>query len=66
MLLKLSGQNIVGFRVAHGKVEIVPVEVKAASNPFTEEEWQKIERLARQRGKIFKSAEQAKEYARSL
>ena len=66
MLLKLEGQNIVGFRVAHGKVEIVSIEVKAASNPFTEEEWKKIERLAHQRGKVFKSAEKAKEYARSL
>ena len=66
MLLRLEGQNIVGFRVAQGKVEVVPVEVKATSDPFTKEEWEKIERLSHQRGKVFKSAEQAKKYARSL
>src|SRR5947208_3301693 len=66
MLLKLEGRHVIGFRVIRGRVEVVPVEVRASANPFTEEEWGKIERLSRQRGKSFNSPETAKQYARSL
>ena len=65
-LLKLHEHDLIGFRVSHGKVEIVPVEVTASNYSFSDEEWRKIDKISRQRGKIFNSAEEAKEYARSL
>lgn len=63
-----AGPDIVAFHVERsGKVEIVPVEVTAKSaSPYSEREWEKIEGLANQRGKKFKSAKTAKKHIQGL
>ena len=63
-LFNLHEHDLIGFRISNRKVEIVPVEIKTAAYSFSKEEWKKIEKLSHQRGKIFTSAQKAKEFAR--
>lgn len=67
-LLRLKPGEMVAFRIERsGRVEIVPVEVKEKkADPFTAEEWSKIDRLARQRGKTFDSPQAAKRFLKRL
>jgi bifunctional DNA-binding transcriptional regulator/antitoxin component of YhaV-PrlF toxin-antitoxin module len=39
---------------------------KVIEDRFTEEEWEKLNRLARDKGKVYESAANAKEHLRSL
>ena len=65
-LLHLQGEDMVGVRITNGRAELVPVGLRARKNPYTKREWDKIEKLANQKGKIFRSAEEAKAHLRSL
>ena len=61
------GVDKVGFRLRHGKVEVVPVTVKEKPLHFSRNEWSKIEKLrTRGRGKVFHSAAEAARYLKSL
>ncbi|MBI4248022.1 MAG: hypothetical protein HY611_00850 [Elusimicrobia bacterium] len=61
------GVDKVGFRLRKGRVEVVPVTLKERPLRFSKKEWFKIEKLrTRGRGKVFRSAEQAAKYLKSL
>lgn len=65
-LLKIHGEEMVGFRITNGRAELVPVDIRERRNPYTKREWRKIERLANQKGKVFRSAGKAKAHLHSL
>lgn len=61
-----SKNAMVGFRIeGNGKVSLLSVEINERT-PYTKEEWEKIEKLANQKGKLFSSARAAKRYVESL
>ena len=63
-----KGPDMVAFHIEkNGKVRIVGVEVKEKkTSPYTAAEWDKIEKLANQKGKSLHSAKAAKEYLKKL
>lgn len=67
-LFKLAaGQNLVGFYLNGDHVELAPVSVVRDKLDYTEEELDKVERLAKAPGKkSFKSARAAIAYVKSL
>jgi AbrB family looped-hinge helix DNA binding protein len=67
-LFKLeAGQNLVGFYLNGSHVELAPVSIVRDKLDYTEEELDKVERLAKARGrKSFKSVRAAKAYLNSL
>jgi AbrB family looped-hinge helix DNA binding protein len=58
-LLRLENGASVAFGLSKGGVVLMPCEVTAKS-PYTAKEWEKIERLAAENGKIVSSPEAAK------
>lgn len=66
-MLHLKKNGMVGFKVKGGKAEIVAVNIEECKNPYTKEEWKKIEKLQRTgRGKVFASSKEAIRYIDSL
>ena len=65
-MLHLEKNGVVGFKVKGGKAEIVAVRIEESKNPYTKEEWKKIERLANQKGRRFYSAKEAIKHIESL
>jgi AbrB family looped-hinge helix DNA binding protein len=67
-LFKLeAGKNLVGFYLNGDHVELAPVSVVRDKPDYTEEELDKVERLAKAPGKkSFKSAKAAIAYIKSL
>ena len=67
-LFKLeAGQNLVGFYLNGSHVELAPVSIVRDQLDYTEEELDKVERLAKAPGKkSFKSAKAAIAYIKSL
>ncbi|MFI5361962.1 MAG: AbrB/MazE/SpoVT family DNA-binding domain-containing protein [Elusimicrobiota bacterium] len=67
-LFKLvEGQSLVGFYLNGSHIELAPVSVVRDQLDYTEEELDKVERLAKAPGaKIFKTARAAKAYIKSL
>ncbi len=63
-----QGPDMVAFHIErNGRVRIVGVEVQEKkSSPYTPREWNKIEKLAGQKGKSFHSAQAAKDYLKKL
>jgi bifunctional DNA-binding transcriptional regulator/antitoxin component of YhaV-PrlF toxin-antitoxin module len=61
----LAGSKFVGFRVTPQGILLVPLEVKE-KEPYTAQEWKNIEVLASQKGKVYKSAKDAKKHIDSL
>jgi hypothetical protein len=53
------------FKVSDKGIILSPCEIKEKS-PYTEEEWKKIEKLVAEKGKVYKSAEEAKKHIKSL
>ncbi|MFZ3062639.1 MAG: AbrB/MazE/SpoVT family DNA-binding domain-containing protein [Actinomycetota bacterium] len=45
------------------RIILVP---KIVEDKFTEEEWEKLERLAKEKGKVYRSAPKAKEHLKRL
>ena len=64
-ILGLHKGSTVLFKVTQKGVIFLPCEVKAAE-PYTREEWQKIERLVAERGVQYKTARGAKKHIKSL
>ena len=64
-LLHLKEGESVGFSLTKGGVVLVPCQIMARS-PYTAQEWQKIEKLASEKGKTFTSVDSAKNHLKSL
>jgi len=64
-LLKIKEGTSVGFGVSKEGVLLIPCEVTAKS-PYTSKEWDKIEKLASEKGRVYTSAEAAKEHIKTL
>ena len=64
-LLHLKEGESVGFSVTKDGIVIVPCQVTGRS-PYTSKEWQKIEKLASEKGKAFRTSQSAKEHLKSL
>jgi len=64
-LLHLKEGEAVGFSVTKEGIVLVPCQVTAKS-PYSPKEWQKIQKEAEQKGKIFNSPQEAKNFLRSL
>jgi bifunctional DNA-binding transcriptional regulator/antitoxin component of YhaV-PrlF toxin-antitoxin module len=56
---------VVGFEPTRKGVLMVAMKVEP-KYPYTEEEWQKIERLSKEKGKVYHTAEDAKKHVASL
>ena len=64
-LLHLKEGEAIGFSVTKEGIVLVPCQITGRS-PYTPKEWQKIEKLASEKGKTFASAQSAKDYLKSL
>ena len=64
-LLHLADGASVAFGLTKDGVMLMPCEVTACS-PYTPQEWQKIEKLASEGGKVFSSTDVTKKYLASL
>ncbi len=64
-ILNLEPGSTVMFKVTDKGIILSPCEIKEKS-PYTEEEWKKIEKLVAEKGKVYKSAEEAKKHIKSL
>ncbi len=63
--LGISPHTMVGFRLVRGKVQLLSVEI-TEKEPYTEEEWSKIKKMVKQKGKSFDTPDDAKKYLRKL
>ena len=64
-LLHLKEGEAVGFSVTKEGIVLVPCQVTARS-PYSPKEWQKTQKLAVQKGKVFNSPDGAKDFLKSL
>ena len=64
-ILHLSIGACIAFGVSKEGVILLPCKVTAES-PYTPVEWAKIEKLASAKGKIYKTAKEAKRHIESL
>jgi len=64
-LLRVSTGERIAFGVSKEGVVLLPCKVTGIS-PYTPIEWQKIEKLASAKGKIYNSAEKAKGHIEAL
>lgn len=64
-ILNLEPGSTIIFKVTDKGIILSPCEIKEKS-PYSEEEWKKIEKLVAEKGKVYKSAEEAKKHIKSL
>ena len=64
-LLHLKQGEAIGFSVTKGGIVLVPCQITGRS-PYTPNEWQKIEKLALEEGKVCATIQSAKEHLKSL
>ncbi len=64
-MLHLKEGEAVGFSITKEGIVLVPCQVTAKS-PYTAKEWQKIEKLASEKGKAFNSTQRAKDHLKSF
>jgi AbrB family looped-hinge helix DNA binding protein len=64
-LLKLKEGSTVLFKVTKNGVFFAPCEIKEKES-FSRDEWRKLERLASERGRIFRTAAGARKHLESL
>jgi AbrB family looped-hinge helix DNA binding protein len=64
-MLHLKEGESVGFSITKEGIVLVPCQVTAKS-PYTAKEWQKIEKLAAEKGKTFASIQSAKDHLKFL
>ena len=64
-LLHLQNGASIAFGLTKGGIVLMPCEVTAKS-PYSAKEWEKIEKLASEKGRIFSSAEAAKAHLARL
>lgn len=56
---------VIGFEPTRKGVLLVAMKVQP-QDPYTEEEWQKIEKLSKSEGTVYNSAEEAKKHIANL
>lgn len=61
----LRGNRYVELKTIPEGILLIPVDIKEKT-PYTKEEWKKIEKLASQKGKTYKSPKSAKKHIDSL
>lgn len=62
-----EGGDHIGFRINRGRVEIVSLKIDEKPLKFSKKEWQKIEKLANEKGaRQFHSAREAIKYLEAL
>lgn len=64
-LLHVSAGASLAFGLSKEGVVLLPCKVTVGS-PYTSREWEKIERLASAKGKVYKSAKRAKKHIEAL
>ncbi|HBR15801.1 MAG TPA: AbrB/MazE/SpoVT family DNA-binding domain-containing protein [Candidatus Omnitrophica bacterium] len=64
-ILNLKEGASIAFGITKDGVVLLPCEVTAKS-PYTAKEWTKIKKLAAQEGKVYHSADAAKDHIKSL
>lgn len=64
-LLHLKDGSSVAFGVNKNGVVLMPCEIKAKS-PYSAKEWEKIEKLAAEKGKTFSTTDSAKDHLAGL
>ncbi|MDD5422426.1 MAG: AbrB/MazE/SpoVT family DNA-binding domain-containing protein [Candidatus Omnitrophica bacterium] len=64
-LLHVKRGSVVGFEPVRNGVLLVPMKVQP-QDPYTEEEWKKIEKLSKGEGIVYSTAEEAKKHIASL
>jgi len=64
-LLHVKRGSVIGFEPVRKGVMMVPMNVKP-QDPYTEEEWKKIEKLSKSEGAIYNTVEEAKKHIANL
>ena len=64
-ILNLKKGSAVAFKVTDKGVYFVPCEI-TPKEAYTREEWGKIEHMVAERGKIYKTAKEARRHLRAL
>ena len=64
-IMHIRRGSVVGFEPTKRGILMVAMKVEP-ENPYTDTEWEKIEKLSKSRGKVYHSAEEAKRHVASL
>jgi len=64
-LMHIKKGSVIGFEPTRRGVLMKSMKVEPR-DPYTEREWQKIEKLSKGKGKIYKTAEEAKKHLADL
>ena len=60
-LLHVKRGSVIGFEPTQRGVLIIPMKVQP-QDPYTEEEWKKIEKLSKSEGTVYNTVEEAKKH----
>jgi AbrB family looped-hinge helix DNA binding protein len=64
-ILNLKKGSVVVFKITEKGVMFSPAELREIE-PYTRHEWQKIERIVAEKGKIYRTAKGARKHIKSL
>jgi len=64
-IMHIKRGSVVGFEPTKRGILMVAMKVEP-KNPYTEAEWEKIEKLSKSKGKVYHSAEEAKKHVANL
>ncbi|MDP3804333.1 MAG: AbrB/MazE/SpoVT family DNA-binding domain-containing protein [Candidatus Omnitrophota bacterium] len=64
-IMHIRRGSVVGFEPTKRGVLMVAMKVEPKS-PYTDEEWQKIEKLSKSKGRVYHTAEEAKRHIANL
>ena len=64
-LLHVKRGSVIGFEPMRKGVMMVPMKVQP-QDPYTEEEWKKIEKLSKSEGTVYNTVEEAKKHIANL
>jgi len=64
-LLRVKRGSIIGFEPTQRGVLMVPMKVQP-QDPYTEEEWKKIEKLSKGEGTVYNTVDEAKKHIADL
>jgi len=64
-LLHVKRGSVIGFEPKRGGIMMVPMKVEP-QDPYTEEEWKKIEKLSKSKGAVYNTVEEAKKHIADL
>ena len=64
-LLHVKRGSVIGFEPMRKGVLMVPMKVQP-QDPYTEEEWEKIEKLSKCEGSVYNTVEEAKKHIANL